>query len=123
MWRSDSCWLACFHLDQDTYRVTAFVGGLEDLDGQRLNLDDIGYPNHRPLDVLLEDHFLNGILKDVRGFGEVEELSDEEDFYDDLREGYVNLADKRRWGGEKGKELFELVLKDRLFDTRVEQES
>ncbi|KZV98794.1 hypothetical protein EXIGLDRAFT_832007 [Exidia glandulosa HHB12029] len=41
----------------DNYKIIYFSGGCEDVQGHHLKLDHIVGPAHRPLDVLLEDHF------------------------------------------------------------------
>lgn len=50
--------------------VIPFVPGYEDLAGKVLKLGHITDHNLRPLDDLFRDHFLHGVLKNMKGPGE-----------------------------------------------------
>lgn len=52
------------------YVVTPFVAGYDDIAGKVLKLDHIQDPDLRPLDDLLRDHFLQGVLENMKGAGE-----------------------------------------------------
>jgi hypothetical protein len=56
--------------EQAGYVVTLFTAGYEDIAGKILKLDHIADPNIRPLDELLQDHFLQGVLKNMKDAGE-----------------------------------------------------
>jgi len=72
--------------------------------------------------MLFTDHFRQGILKHMRGEGEVERPDkDYEDYEDTLGEGTFGLSNPRIWGTTEGKRLFELELTDRLFYHQMEQ--
>ena len=61
---------------QNHYRITAFINGNADVNGQYLQLDHIQDPTLRPLDELFTDHFQQGLLKHMRGEGEYEVYDD-----------------------------------------------
>ena len=58
--------------EQNNYHITAFVNGNADINGLYLQLDHIQNPTLRPLDELFTDHFMQGLLKHVKGVAEVE---------------------------------------------------
>ncbi|KAH9896917.1 hypothetical protein C8Q73DRAFT_834944 [Cubamyces lactineus] len=97
----------------DGYRITAFVAGHDSIAGRVLRLDHIVDPTTRPLDQLLRDHFLQGLLKHVKGSGER---------HWDFRSGALDLSDDALWGTEQGKERLEVELEHRLSDHRVKQQ-
>jgi hypothetical protein len=60
--------LLLFSRPKDGYRVTAFIAiGDESIDGRQLRLDHIDAADRRPLDDLLRDHFLQGMLAHIKG--------------------------------------------------------
>ena len=61
---------------QKNYRITAFINGNAEMNGEQLQLDHIYDDTIRPLSVLLRDHFMQGILKHMRGAGDLDEESD-----------------------------------------------
>ncbi|KAF9784895.1 hypothetical protein BJ322DRAFT_1108373 [Thelephora terrestris] len=70
-----------------------------------------------PLRELFIDHFMQGLLKHVKGLDEpVWTYEDCEDAFDG---GSVDLSKLDIWGTGEGKELFELALADRLLDHHV----
>ncbi|KAI0653880.1 hypothetical protein C8Q70DRAFT_926852 [Cubamyces menziesii] len=97
----------------DGYRITAFVSGHDTIAGRVLRLDHIVDPTTRPLDQLLRDHFLQGLLKHVKGSGER---------HWDFRSGALDLSDGALWGTGEGKERLEVELEHRLFDHRSKQQ-
>ncbi|KAL1943960.1 hypothetical protein VTO73DRAFT_3778 [Trametes versicolor] len=102
-----------FGIDPDDgYRITAFVSGHDTLAGRVLQPDEISDPATRPLDQPLRDHFLQGLLKHVKGRGER---------HWDFRSGALDLSDVKVWGTKEGKERLELELENRLFDHRFKQ--
>ncbi len=56
--------------EQNNYRITSFTNGNQDINGLSVQLDHIQNPRHRPLDELFTDHFMQGILKHMKGTGE-----------------------------------------------------
>ncbi|KAF8909017.1 hypothetical protein CPB84DRAFT_1650153, partial [Gymnopilus junonius] len=57
----------------NNYRITAFTNSNADINGlHHLQLDHIQDPTLRPLDELFIDHFIQGILKHVKGTWELE---------------------------------------------------
>ncbi|KAF9534237.1 hypothetical protein CPB83DRAFT_323747 [Crepidotus variabilis] len=50
------------------YRVIAFINDLSDINGLHLNLNHIQDPSLRPLDVLLTDHFEQGLHKWIKRY-------------------------------------------------------
>lgn len=85
--------------------------------GQTLLLDHIVDARLRPLDVLFRDHFLQGVLKHMKGAGEPMW-----DYEDNLSDGAFDLSKNEVWGNIEGQERLELELADRLFDHRVGQD-
>ncbi len=88
------------------------MAGHGDLAGLVLQVDDIADPATRPLDAPLRDHFLQGLLKHVKGCGER---------HWDFLSGALDLSDGTMWGTDEGKERLELELDNRLFDHRLAQ--
>ncbi|KAF8723794.1 hypothetical protein AX14_009187 [Amanita brunnescens Koide BX004] len=77
--------------------VIPFVPGLETIAGKVLKLDHITDPNLRPLDKLFRDHFLQCVLKNMKGVGEPVW-----DFEEALGDGMIDLRRSDIWGGELG---------------------
>ncbi|KAI0635220.1 hypothetical protein C8Q77DRAFT_1106744 [Trametes polyzona] len=96
----------------DCYRITAFIAGHDNIVGRMLETESISSPGTCPLDDLLRDHFLQGLLKHVKGHGEL---------HWDFGAGALDLSDSEVWGTEEGKERLELELENRLFDHRQSQ--
>ncbi|KAI9063588.1 hypothetical protein FKP32DRAFT_1718671 [Trametes sanguinea] len=96
----------------DGYRITAFVSGHSAIAGRSLQLDNISAPSTRPLDHLLRDHLLQGLLKHVKGRGERHW-----DF-----SGAFDLSDTGLWGTEEAKERLEVELEHRLLDHQLRQD-
>lgn len=69
---------------------------------------------------MFTDHFMQGILKHMKGAGEVGWTY--EDYDDAFGDGSFNLSNLKTWGTEEGKKQFELALADRLFDHRISQQ-
>ncbi|KAI5985199.1 hypothetical protein EDD15DRAFT_2476890 [Pisolithus albus] len=103
----------------DGYRITAFTNGNADINGLHLQLNHIQDPTLRPLDELLTDHFMQGLLRHMKGAGETTWTYEDRD--DAFGEG-SNLSNPRIWEISDGKELFELALADRLFGHRISQQ-
>lgn len=101
----------------DNYRITAFINGLDDVHGLVLHLDHIADLTIRPLDELFRDHFLQGVLKYIKGAGEP--TWDHEDVFGD---GGFDLSRQEVWGSTEGKERLELEIFDRLFEHKVSQD-
>jgi len=101
----------------DDYKITTFINGLDDVHGRTLQLNHIVDPKLHPLDTLFQDHFLQGVLKHMKGAGELTW-----DYEDNLGDGASDLSRYEIWGGIEGQERLELELADRLFDHRVVQE-
>ncbi|KAL7284158.1 hypothetical protein ACG7TL_001439 [Trametes sanguinea] len=95
----------------DGYRITAFVSGHRTIAGRTLELDHISAPSARPLDQLLRDHLLQGLLKHVKGRGERHW-----DFT-----GAFDLSDSGLWGTEEAKERLEVELEHRLLGHQLKQ--
>ncbi|RDX54567.1 hypothetical protein OH76DRAFT_977030 [Lentinus brumalis] len=102
----------------DEYRITAFVGGHDNIVGRALRLDHIADPTKRPPDQLLRDHFLQGLLKHVKGAGERRW-----DYAQTFGAGCFDLSECAVWGTEEAKERLELELENRLFEHRAHQET
>ena len=84
-------------------------------------MDHILDPTLRPLDKLFTDHFMQGLLKHVKGTGEAGWTYEE---YDDaFGDGSFDLSKSKIWGTREGKERFELAFSDGLFDYRMSQQS
>jgi hypothetical protein len=83
-----------------------------------LKLDHIIDRNLRPLDDLFRDHFLQGVLKNMKGTGEPSW-----DYEDALAGGMVDLSRSEIWGGKLGQEHLEFEMAHRLHSLRVAQES
>lgn len=102
---------------QRGYAVIPFVPGYHDIAGKVLKLDHIEDRDLRPLDDLLHDHFLQGVLKNMKGSGET--TWDHEEALG----GGVDLSRQDIWGGTTGREHLEYELAHRLHGVRVAQES
>jgi len=102
---------------EDNYRITAFINGLDDVHGLTLRLDHIADRRLRPLDELFRDHFLQCVLKHMKGVGELTW-----DYEDNLSDGGFDLSRENIWSNAEGKERLELELADRLFEHRVAQD-
>jgi hypothetical protein len=63
---------------QNNYRITSLQNGNGDFNGLHLQLDHIHDPTVRPLDVLFNEHFMQCILKNMRGASEQDEDDDSE---------------------------------------------
>jgi hypothetical protein len=74
-------------------------------------------PTIRPLDELLRDHFLQGVLKHMKGVGEPTW-----DYEGTFGDGAFDLSRRQIWGSAEGKERLELELSDRLFELQVAQD-
>ncbi|KAK2462179.1 hypothetical protein APHAL10511_005811 [Amanita phalloides] len=100
----------------DNYRITAFINGLSHVHGLVLQLDHIEDPTIRPLDQLFRDHFLQGVLKHIKGAGEPTW-----DYEEAFGDGSFDLSNQDIWGNAEGKERLELEFADRLFEHQVAQ--
>ncbi|KAF8119575.1 hypothetical protein EV363DRAFT_1381539 [Boletus edulis] len=98
--------------------VIPFVPGYDDIAGKVLKLDHIIDHNLRPLDDLFRDHFLQGVLKNMKGAGEPTW-----DYEDALGGGMMDLSRRDVWGGKLGQEHLEFEMAHRLHSLRVAQES
>ena len=100
---------------QRQYTVFAFVPGHEDIAGKVLNLDHIQDLYLRPLDDLFRDHFLQAVLKNMKGAGEPTW-----DYEDALGGGSVDLSRIDLWGGKSGKAHLEFEMAHRLHGFQIE---
>jgi hypothetical protein len=100
------------------YTVIPFVPGYDDIAGNTLKLDHITDTNERPLDELLSDHFLQGVLKNMKGTSEPTW-----DYEDALGGGVVDLSRLDISGGQSGREHLEFEIAHRLHSLQVAQES
>jgi hypothetical protein len=115
----------CWHLDtnpdnefpQRGHVVIPFTGGYSDIAGKVLKLDHINNPNHRPLDTLFRDHFLQCVLKNMKG--EAEPTWDYEGTFGD---GSMDLS-QEVWASDSGQAHLEFEIAERLYDLRVAQEA
>jgi hypothetical protein len=98
--------------------IVPFVPGYDDIAGKVLKLDHITNPNLRPLDELFRDHFLQGVLKNMKGASEPTW-----DYEDALGGGMMDLSRLDIWGGKSGKEHLEFEMAHRLHSLRVAQEA
>lgn len=85
--------------------------------GLTLRLDHIVNPTIRPLDELFRDHFLQGVLKHVKGAGEPTW-----DYEDAFSDGGFDLSRQEIWGSVEGKERLELEFFDRLFEHQIAED-
>ncbi|KAI0246009.1 hypothetical protein BJV78DRAFT_1258519 [Lactifluus subvellereus] len=99
------------------HTVIPFVPDFDDIAGNVLKLDHIADPNLRPLDDLFHDHFLQGVLKDMKGAGEPTW-----DYEDALGGGMMDLSRLDIWGGQRGQEHLEFEMAHRLYSLQVAQE-
>lgn len=102
---------------QRGYIVVPFVPGYDDIAGRVLQLDHIQDSNLRPLDVLFRDHFLQAVLKNMKGAGEPSW-----DFEDALGDGSMDLSRQDIWGGVLGKAHLEFEMAHRLHGVEIEQQ-
>ncbi|OBZ79901.1 hypothetical protein A0H81_01457 [Grifola frondosa] len=98
------------------YIVIPFVAGYDDIAGKILKLDHITDPTIRPLDDLLRDHFLQCVLKNMKGAGEPNW-----DYEDALDDGSMDLSRSDIWGSKEGQAHLEFELAHRLYPIRVGQ--
>ena len=97
------------------------MNGHPDVNGLILHLDHIADARHRPLDALLFDHFMQGVLKHLK--------SPEEpawtwiDWDNTFGEGDFDLTQPKLWQTRQGKAALEALLADRLFEHRIGMES
>ncbi|KIM47203.1 hypothetical protein M413DRAFT_271094 [Hebeloma cylindrosporum] len=103
------------------YLITSFTNGNADINGLHLQLDHIQDPTLRPLDELFADHFVQGLLKHMKGTGEVGWTYEE--YVETFRDGLLDLSNHKIWGSREGKERLELALSEGLFDHRLSQQS
>ena len=82
-----------------------------------LQLGHITDPRLRPLDELFRDHFLQGVLRHIKGAEEPMWA-----YEDNLNDGAIDLSRREVWGNIEGKEQLELELADRLFEHRIAQD-
>jgi len=99
------------------YVIIPFVDGFEDVAGKVLKLDHIEDPNRRPLDELFHDHFLQCVMKNMKGA--VEPTWDYEATFG---EGAMDLSNQTVWGSKSGQAHFEFEVAHRLHSLQVEQE-
>ena len=90
------------------------------MNGLYLQLDHIEDPTLLPLDELFTDHFIQALLKHMKGAGEVGWTN--EDCDDAFGDRSFNPSNIKTWGPEEGKTLFELALAYRLLDHRISQQ-
>jgi hypothetical protein len=98
--------------------IIPFVAGYDDIAGKVLKLDHIADSNLRPLDDLLRDNFLQGVLKNMKGEGDPTW-----DYEEALGGGMIDLSRLDVWGGKKGQEHLEFEMAYRLRNLQVAQES
>jgi hypothetical protein len=89
--------------------IIAFVPGYNNIAGEVLKLNHISYYNLRPLDDIFRDHFLQGVLKNMKGAGEPTW-----DYEDALGGGMIDLSRRDIWGGTLGQEHLEFEMAHRL---------
>jgi|SRR5712675_520099 len=110
----------CSHCEslQRGHVVIPFVPGYDDIAGKVLKLGHIGNRDLCPLDDLLRDHFLQGVLKNMKGAGEPTW-----DHEDALGGGMMDLSRRDIWGGTTGRRHLEYELAHRLHGVLVAQDS
>jgi hypothetical protein len=114
----------CWHLDTNSdnefpqrgHVVIPFVGGYQDIAGKVLKLDHIANPNHRPLDDIFRDHFLQCVLRNMKGAAEPTW-----DYEDTFGDGSMDLS-REVWASESGKQHLEFEMAHRLHSLKVTQE-
>jgi hypothetical protein len=113
------CWHLHTNLDnefpQRGHVVIPFVGGYEDIAGKILKLDHIVDPNHRPLDQLFRDHFLQCVLRNMKGAAEPTW-----DYEDTFGDGAMDLS-REVWASEAGKRHLEFEVAERLHSIRAQE--
>lgn len=97
--------------------VIPFLPGYDDVAGKVLNLGHILEADSRPLDELFRDHFLQAVLRNMKGVGEAYW-----DYEDALGDGWLDLSKQEVWAGELGKAHFEFEMAHRLHSLKVAQE-
>lgn len=97
--------------------VIPLLPGYDDVAGKVLKLDHILDADLRPLDELFHDHFLQAVLRHMKGVGEP--YWDHEDA---LGDGSIDLSRHDIWGDELGKAHLEFEMGHRLHGLRVAQE-
>jgi hypothetical protein len=97
--------------------VIPFLPGYDDVAGKVLNLGHILDADSRPLDELFRDHFLQAVLRNMKGVGEAYW-----DYEDALGDGWLDLSKQEVWAGELGKAHFEFEMAHRLHSLKVAQE-
>ncbi|KAG6878772.1 hypothetical protein C0993_008071 [Termitomyces sp. T159_Od127] len=97
--------------------IVPFVAGYDDVAGKTLELRHITDPTIRPLDELFRDHFLQAVLKNMKGAGEPSW-----DYEDALGGGRMDLSRMDIWGSEDGREHLEFELAHRFHGLVVAQE-
>lgn len=78
-----------------------------------LHLDHIQNPAIRPSDMLLKDHFMQGLLRHFRGAGQADDL---EDAFDPSNCGLDIVSSLSHPATSAGKESMELYLHEALWD-------
>ena len=94
---------------QPGFAVIPFVPDFDDIAGNVLKLDHIADPDLCPFDDLFRDHFLQGVLKNMKGAGEPTW-----DYEDALGGGMMDLSRLDIWGGQRGQEHLEFEMAHRL---------
>jgi HNH endonuclease len=102
---------------QRGYIVIPFLPAYDDVAGKVLKLDHILDADLRPLDKLFCDHFLQAVLKNMKGV--------RESYWDHevaLGDGRMDLSRDDIWDSELGKAHLEFEMAHRLHSLRVAQE-
>ena len=94
---------------QHGHVVVPFVPGYDDIAGKVLKLGHIQNPDLRPLDDLLRGHFLQGVLKNMKGAGKLVWSHG-----DALCGGGVDLSRTDIWDNKPGREHLEFEMAHRL---------
>ncbi|GJJ16142.1 hypothetical protein Clacol_010422 [Clathrus columnatus] len=102
----------------NNYHITDFIWGNCGISGLHLWLDHIQDSTLRPLDELFTEHFIQCIYRHMKGIGEAG-WTDED--ITALINGSFNTSGFRAWDTMQGKQLFELVLANRLFYPSISQ--
>ena len=96
--------------------VIPFIAGYDDIAGKVLKLRTFPDRNHRPLDELFRDHFIQCVLKNMKGAEEPTW-----DHEDALGDGSVDLS-RDVWASESGKAHVEFEPRHRLHGLEVAQQ-
>ena len=103
---------------QGKYKVIMIVNRFGNVHGASyLQLHHIADPRLRPPDQFFRDHFLQGVLKHMKGVGEP--TWDNEA---NLGNGAFELSKHEIWGNIEGQKRLELELAIRLFGHQVTQD-